>query len=98
MSDHMHVLLQLSSDQYVDRATELIRNHARRWMWRHGRTRFNWRQEYAAFSVSSSDLPMVREYLRNQEGHHEHFGFKEEFEALLRKHDIKYNAEALWDG
>jgi REP element-mobilizing transposase RayT len=58
---------------------------------------FYWQRGYAAFTVSESQLPAVREYVRNQEAHHRGQTFKEELLALLRKHNVEYDDRYLWD-
>ncbi len=48
--------------------------------------RFSLAGWYAAFSVSNSQLPMIKEYIVNQKIHHIHKTFEEEWDSLLRKH------------
>jgi len=38
----------------------------------------------------------VRRYIRNQEEHHRKHSFEEEFKALLRAHNIDFDAAHLW--
>ncbi len=50
--------------------------------------KFAWQTGYGAFTVSPSQLEAVCAYVRNQAEHHRKIGFKEEFLALLKKHDL----------
>jgi hypothetical protein len=59
--------------------------------------KFGWQTGYAAFSVSESQVPTVREYIRNQEEHHRKQTYQDEFVALLERHGIEYNPQYLWD-
>jgi hypothetical protein len=59
----------------------------------HGR-QFAWQEGFGAFSVSPSQTPVVKQYIRNQKTHHNKRNFEEEFLLLLKKsgitHDPKY--------
>ena len=61
------------------------------------RSAFAWQLGYGAFSVSTSNVPEVVEYIRNQEEHHRKFNYQEEFLALLRKHGVEYDERYVWD-
>ena len=52
---------------------------------------FSWPEGYGAFSVSSSQLEVVKQYIQNQEQHHRKRDFEHEFIALLRGCGIKYD-------
>ena len=58
--------------------------------------RFQWQRGYGAFSVSESNVDAVKVYIKNQEEHHKRMTFQEEFVALLRKHNMKFNENELW--
>jgi putative transposase len=52
---------------------------------------FSWQEGYGAFSVSPSQVSVVKRYIQNQEEHHRKRDFKEEFVTLLRKSGIEYD-------
>jgi hypothetical protein len=52
---------------------------------------FSWQEGYGAFSVSASQVPVVKKYIENQEEHHRKRNFEEEFVALLRNCGIEYD-------
>jgi putative transposase len=56
---------------------------------------FAWQKGYANFSVSASNLDRVREYVRNQEDHHERKTFEQEYKALLTRHGIEFGPHVL---
>ena len=58
---------------------------------------FEWQGGYADFSVSQSNLEEVKQYIRGQEEHHRKMSFQEELRALLRKHEIEWDEEYVWD-
>ena len=57
---------------------------------------FSWQEGYGAFSVSSSNLDAVAQYIRNQEAHHRKFSFEEEFRKLLEKHDVEFDPKYMF--
>jgi hypothetical protein len=48
---------------------------------------FAWQAGYGAFSVSKSSAEEVRHYIENQEEHHKHVSFQDEFRAFLSPRD-----------
>ena len=52
---------------------------------------FSWQEGYGAFSVSPSQVPVVKKYIQNQSQHHRKRDFEEEFVALLRSCGIAYD-------
>ena len=58
---------------------------------------FFWQGGYGAFSVSESNLEVVRAYIADQEGHHRRLSFQDEFRALCRKHRLEINERFVWD-
>jgi putative transposase len=43
-----------------------------------------------------STVPSVREYIRQQEKHHQKRTFQEEYREFLEKHGIEYDERYLW--
>jgi len=99
MSDHVHVLLSLPSTISIAKALQLIKGGSSKWV--HDtfpeHRLFRWQVKYGAFSVSVSQLDKTIEYIKNQEVHHRKMTFEEEFLALLKKHQIPYNEQHLWE-
>ena len=58
---------------------------------------FSWQEGYASFSYSRSQIDLVIKYIHNQPKHHAKRGFKEEFLDMLRKLEIEYNEEYLFN-
>jgi hypothetical protein len=55
--------------------------------------RFGWQEGYGAFTVSESQIDVVRKYILNQEEHHRKLSFREEFIMLLKRHGIPYDPD-----
>ena len=52
---------------------------------------FSWQEGYGAFSVSPSQIEVVKEYIQNQEAHHRKRDYEQEFVTLLRNCGIVYD-------
>ncbi|HYL95458.1 MAG TPA: IS200/IS605 family transposase [Terriglobales bacterium] len=89
-SNHLHVLLVLPSDMPLSKAVQVLKANSSRWLGEHG-INFSWQEGYAAFSVSASQLSVVREYIQNQHAHHQRRNFEEEFITLLKKSGVVYD-------
>jgi hypothetical protein len=48
-----------------------------------------WADGYGAFTYSVNELDVVKNYIINQQSHHQNTSFIEEYKALLHKHKIK---------
>jgi REP element-mobilizing transposase RayT len=86
-TNHIHLLFVLPASYPLARAVQKLKGSSSRWMG-HG---FSWQEGYGAFSVSSSQVPVVKRYIQNQEEHHRKRNFEEEFVALLRNCGIEYD-------
>jgi REP element-mobilizing transposase RayT len=58
---------------------------------------FQWQAGYGAFSVSQSQKEHVQEYIASQEEHHRRISFQDELRQLLKKHNVTFNEEYVWD-
>jgi len=58
---------------------------------------FGWQSGFGAFSVDATNLDGLRRYIENQEEHHRHVTFKEEFIALLEVHGLEWDERYVWD-
>jgi putative transposase len=79
---HKHLLKDFSISEFL---AKINANSNRRMRKKHC-PEFNWQDGYAAYSVSKSNLEVVRNYIQNQDEHHHHTIVIEEFEARLKKH------------
>ncbi|OGL49768.1 MAG: transposase [Candidatus Schekmanbacteria bacterium RBG_13_48_7] len=58
---------------------------------------FNWQKGYGAFSVSITHIKRTVAYINTQKTHHKTQTFQEEYIAFLKKHNIEYDKQHLWD-
>ncbi len=99
MTDHVHVLFQLSKNYSLAKVVEEVKKGASKWIKTQGPAYrgFQWQGGYAAFSVSESNLDRVAAYIANQERHHRGKSFQEELRAFLERHRMKFDERYLWD-
>jgi putative transposase len=86
-ADHLHLLFLLPANYSLAQAVQKLKGGSSRWMG----PDFAWQQGYGAFSVSPSQVPAVRRYIRNQEMHHRKRNFEQEFLALLRHCGVEFD-------
>ena len=99
VEDHVHVLFRLSKNMALAKVVEEVKKQSSKWMKtvKGGNESFGWQNGYAAFSVSSSKVDVVRKYILNQEAHHKKQTFREEVESFLREYDvIEYDEQYFW--
>ena len=58
---------------------------------------FQWQEGFGAFSYSHSALDSVMQYINNQKEHHKKRTFREEYLEFLKKFDIEYKNEYLFE-
>jgi putative transposase len=90
VKDHIHLLVSLSTDQTIAKTVMLIKGESAYWVNKQNilTDKFEWQEEYMAFSVSKSGIDNVRLYIANQEEHHKSKTFKEEYDAFLNAHGL----------
>ncbi|HCY39796.1 MAG TPA: IS200/IS605 family transposase [Prolixibacteraceae bacterium] len=90
-NDHCHCLVYLSIDQTIQKIMQLIKGESSFWINKQGLTKqkFEWQDEYFAVSVSESILDKVRDYIKNQEEHHKHKTFQQEYDEFISKYNFQ---------
>lgn len=96
VADHVHILAKVRPTISISEFLSKIKSGSSGWAKRQTAGRFAWQSRFAAFTVSESQVERVRRYIRNQEVHHHNHSFEDEFKALLRAHNIDFDAAHLW--
>lgn len=96
--DHIHILCALTPKKSLSEMLQRIKGHSSKWInLQFGNNqKFKWQSGYGVFTVSHSQVEAVKEYVQNQETHHKKMTFKEEFELLLKKHEVEFKEEFIW--
>jgi|SRR5690554_1929515 len=90
-SDHCHCLVSLGVDQTIKKIMQMIKGESSFWI-NHNeliKEKFQWQDEYFAVSVSESRIPIVREYIKNQERHHSKKSFQQEYDEFITKYGFE---------
>ncbi len=98
-ADHVHLVVSLGKATSTADAVRAIKSNSSGWIHKtFPKMRdFAWQTGYGAFAVSYSNLDQVKRYVANQEEHHRVRTFREEFLALLKRHNIPYDERYMWD-
>ncbi|MGC4128291.1 MAG: IS200/IS605 family transposase [Bergeyella sp.] len=99
MPDHVHILVSMSPNVSISDLVRDIKAGSSKFIndkkWINGK--FNWQEGYGAFSYSKSGVDNVVKYILNQEEHHKKKTFKEEYLEFLKKFEIEYDSEYLFE-
>jgi putative transposase len=96
-ADHVHTLLSLARTHAVADITEEIKKSSSKWMKEQGIAGFFWQGGYGAFSIGESQVSALTRYIAQQEEHHRHVGFQEEFRRILERYGVAYDERYVWD-
>ena len=88
--EHVHLLFNLPADNMLQNIVKNFKGESSRWINENSlvKTRFKWQRGYGAFSVSSSRVDVVNQYIANQDEHHRKKSFAEEYELFLEKYVV----------
>ena len=95
-TNHCHCLVSLGIDQTIQKVIQLIKGESSFWINKNdeflslsGKKKFEWQDEYFAVSISESMIEKARDYIKNQEEHHCHHTFQEEYDNFIRKYGFQ---------
>jgi putative transposase len=87
-NDHLHALISMNADQNIASIMNLLKGESSHWINKRNFTKakFSWQNEYYAVSIGESQINSIREYIRNQEAHHQKRTFQQEYEEFIQKY------------
>ncbi len=99
IEDHVHLLFALPRTLTMAQVVEAVKVCSSKWLKTQGdaMASFYWQAGYGAFSVSQSNADSVVRYIQEQEEHHRHRTFQEEYRTLLKRHQIECDERYMWD-
>ena len=99
MPDHIHIFIGYNLNHTIPKLVESIKTSSNHWIKNTGLTKFkfNWQKGYGAFTHSHSQIDTVAKYVLNQESHHRKKTFREEYIEMLKKYQIEYKEEYVFD-
>ena len=98
-ANHIHILFSCSPKVSISEMLKDIKGSSSKWINSNFQlqNKFQWQVGFGAFSVSQSQLAAVSKYIESQEKHHKTLSFKDEFRALLIKHNISFDEKYIWN-
>jgi len=93
--EHVHALILLPSDKMVKDIVKSIKGESSHYInaSKLFQQPFSWQRGYGAFSIGASQVETVKNYIRNQEKHHQKRSFRDEWNLLLEKYGLKEYVE-----
>ena len=97
--DHVHVFFELHPTTSVSYVVQQIKQSSSKWInsKRFVQGHFEWQAGYGAFSYARSQRNDVIQYIINQEAHHKKTSFKDEYFRILRKFEIEFKDEYVFE-
>ncbi len=98
-NDHVHVFFELHPNVKVSDLMRMLKATSSKWINDNKlfAGKFQWQEGYGAFSYSRSQRNNVINYIINQEEHHKQKTFKEEYLDLLKKFEIEYRDDYVFE-
>lgn len=99
VEDHVHLLFALSRTCAVADVVKEVKRGSSTWIKPKEPTLvdFAWQNGYGAFSIGSSQIATVRNYIANQEDHHRSISFQDELRTLFQRYEIEFDERYVWD-
>lgn len=99
MPDHIHIFIGMRPSCCLSDLVREIKKSSNEFIKerKFASAGFEWQGGYGAFSYSHSALDNVIKYVMNQKEHHKKRAFKDEYEELLRRFDIPFKEEYLFE-
>ena len=97
--DHVHAFFELRPVMSVSHQMQMLKSTSSTWINDNKfiNDKFNWQEGFGAFSYSRSQRNSVIKYIMNQEDHHKKVSFREEYLGLLKKFEIPFKNEYVFE-
>ena len=95
--DHVHALIGLRATHRLDYVMRDLKSGSSEWVHQAvGKSSFNWQPGSFGATVSPSQVDAVTRYVLNQEQHHRHRSFQDEYLEMLKLAGIEYDERYMW--
>jgi REP element-mobilizing transposase RayT len=98
MPDHTHLLVGLKPSQALSDLVRDVKNGSTNFInqkrWTLGR--FSWQEGFGAFSYGHSQISSVIRYIQNQEQHHTHRTFRDEYLRFLKRFEVEHDERFIF--
>lgn len=99
MPDHLHFFIGMKPNCCLSDLVREIKKSSNEFISGNklSKFKFNWQEGYGAFSYSHSQIDQVVKYILNQKEHHRKISFREEYLDFLKKFEIDFNPDYLFE-
>ena len=99
VENHVHLFFGFRPTQSLSSLILRVKRETSEWINKEILTnrRFQWQNGYGAFSYSKSHVPNVIRYILNQEAHHANRSFREEYLDILRKNEVEFDEQYIFE-
>ena len=99
IEDHVHCFFGLKPTVSISELMKSIKVKSSKYINDHRLTkvRFEWQVGYGVFSYSHSQIDNVYHYIANQEEHHKHQKFLEEYKEFLDRFEVDYDERYIFE-
>lgn len=97
--DHIHIFLGIKPSIALSDLVRDIKNNSTNFINTNHfvKGKFMWQEGFGSFSYGHSQVDMIYKYIMNQKEHHKKMSFKEEYLVMLKRYDIKFDENYLFD-
>jgi putative transposase len=98
-SNHIHLLVSLPKKIDIPELVGDIKRDSSLWVKKQNSqfNNFYWQRGDGAFSVGQLEIDVVKNYIANQKQHHKAKDFKTEYRDFLKKYNVEYDEQYIWD-
>ncbi len=98
-TNHIHLLVSLPKKIDIPELIGDIKRDSSTWIKKRDSqfSNFYWQRGYGAFSIGQLEIDLVKNYIANQKEHHKEKDFKMEYRGFLRKYDLEFDEQYVWD-
>ena len=98
MPDHVHILVSIGPNTNLSELVRDIKANSSKWINEKSlvKGKFKWQEGFGAFTYGQSQLPVLIDYIKNQEAHHSTKSFREEYHELLKKFEIDFDEKYIF--
>ncbi|MFN4314053.1 MAG: IS200/IS605 family transposase [Chitinophagaceae bacterium] len=95
MPDHIHIFVGFQPADSPASLMKAVKSESSKWIndQKFTAQKFQWQEGYGAFSYSKSAVPAVSRYIENQQSHHKHRSFLEEYRLILDRFEVNYEGK-----
>ena len=97
--DHVHLFFEMQPTKSLSDIVRVVKTNSSKWINenRFIAGKFSWQEGYGGFSYSRSQRNNVIQYIIKQEEHHKVRTFKEEYLDLLKRFEINFDEQYIFE-